>query len=1017
MQLASLALVAQLALLAPLIFAVSVPFKNCLDPVTAQTSVFFLPLGYNVSYNKDNDNLSFLIPGNVSGVIQNVENGFQSSLEIETRLLDYSVIPATFVPLCSYSSASCPLEGYTVLHFMHDLSSSYQLVSLITQFRIVNPSGYVVGCVQAEFTPTFSSDVSHVFTYVVLALAIMMIIAVVLAAMLNPWSGSSDPLIWSSMFNFEPEAIRLVTPGLTDLLQYVQFAIFSASLSIHYPTFFQPIMVCITWVTGLINTPFSSHHNSISEQDNIYVIDQNAYGLSRLRSLVGLGSDADVWASFAVYTAVVLAALLVIVQIGFLIRHLYFRMFPGNITDLRHKYIPTMLGMCTRTFCNLFALPLVTYCCFAFLVAPTSPRVITAFAAIFLILYFCIWAVIFYKLYTTHPKQELYTDLQVVLAIGPVFNTLTPRRAASFNLVLFSATLARGIVFGGAQKSGIAQIAVLAVVEVLYCASIYFLRPYDRITNMNTYYTAISIARFCVIMLSIGFVSDDVAPYIKSWIGYAILLVHGIVLLFVFALQIIFTLVEIILRTIGTLSKNEMTPFAYGFARFKPRDPDQTTHKKTLANSPKSSSSEERTHLPFSHNTASFSTSGSIDANGGSPSISQADNYSRDMAAAAAAGIAAGAVGSHSVFYRQPRRSTVTRTRDASFFETPMEGSDDDFEYQHTPSPRAPLSRSSSNSKPPSIIDESESRDYAVREADVYYRRSREPLSAANRTRKFVTGPANPTSISTNVKNWIGRHIPRKANQKGFEVVRSKPVRAPVFNEDPEDVPDDAASSAPTTFGLVPNAGSKRSSLATGSNDISREEHTPRGRAKFASLLDTHAIETNSISGSVLSGAKSPSRLSFYRQGSGSISKEDAPLPTPPLIPTRAYDIGGNRSRSSSRAKGYANSEGIYKDTPTEARPTGRDDADYFGPFSFEARHSISSIPEPSGVQFTGADMAPVERTVSEDQIRITFAHETGNTHNIGLGLGQIESGSVSVHDVNDGVAESHGIVEPGSPQ
>ena len=74
--------------------------------------------------------------------------------------------------------------------------------------------------------------------------------------------------------------------------------------------------------------------------------------------------------------------------------------------------------------------------------------------------------------------------------------------------------------------------------------------------------------------------------------------------------------------------------------------------------------------------------------------------------------------------------------------------------------------------------DTEQTKDYAVREVDFYYRVRGPPLSHAG-TRKLKTGPADPTGPVSSATGWVRNLFQGKTKDKGkgFEVVRS--ARAP----------------------------------------------------------------------------------------------------------------------------------------------------------------------------------------------------------------------------------------------
>src|SRR5204862_3214423 len=77
-------------------------------------------------------------------------------------------------------------------------------------------------------------------------------------------------------------------------------------------------------------------------------------------------------------------------------------------------------------------------------------------------------------------------------------------------------------------------------------------RPFQSPTSMNAYHTFFAIVRLITMLLSVTFVpSLGVSDAARGWIGYAILLMHAIVLVFGFFFNAIHTLMEVIALQAG----------------------------------------------------------------------------------------------------------------------------------------------------------------------------------------------------------------------------------------------------------------------------------------------------------------------------------------------------------------------------------------------------------------------------------------------------------------------------------
>lgn len=168
-------------------------------------------------------------------------------------------------------------------------------------------------------------------------------LATISAAIFNPWNGTKDIFRWSSNYGMDDDMLRLVTPGFGDCLQYIQFAVLTASLSLAYPGFFQPYLSKVAWSVLLFDTNLSSSTSAKSHIDNIYVVDEK-FGLERMAKYVGIANTKDIWPVTMLYTAGILITIVFIIQIGFLARWGFMKVKSMTEEDLRAKNRPFTFG-------------------------------------------------------------------------------------------------------------------------------------------------------------------------------------------------------------------------------------------------------------------------------------------------------------------------------------------------------------------------------------------------------------------------------------------------------------------------------------------------------------------------------------------------------------------------------------------------------------------------------------------------------------------------------------------------
>jgi Transient receptor potential (TRP) ion channel len=448
--------------------------------------------------------------------------------------------------LCPCRNDLSSLQSFSVAH---GFNSAYAFATFQTTFRITagDAAATVLGCISASITPDLGKTIGSMLTFVPLVILILVGAATMYAGILSPW-GSTDVFRWTTNFGRDDDLLRLVTPGFGDCLQYIQFVVLTGALTLNYPGYYQPAVSKASWSILMFNKSFVSHGNgSRSLIDGIY-LQNGTYGLEILSRLVGLTADKDIWPGMMVWLLLIVALVVFLVQVGFALRWLVRELSHTQEEDLRRKNMPFTVGNVLRIVYNYFGLPAVTFLMFQFVVAAKSPPYTTGLAALFLIILigFSVW--LFIVVTDKRPRGHLFDELPTMLLFGPFYNTYADG-APSFSLIPLMLTFVRGIAIGAVQPSGIAQIVLLAICEVILILTLHAFRPFQPTTSMNAYHTFFASVRLFATLLSVAFVpSLGVSEGPRGWIGYAILLMHGIVLVFGFFLNALQTIAEVAAR-------------------------------------------------------------------------------------------------------------------------------------------------------------------------------------------------------------------------------------------------------------------------------------------------------------------------------------------------------------------------------------------------------------------------------------------------------------------------------------
>ncbi|RPB03042.1 hypothetical protein L873DRAFT_1826408 [Choiromyces venosus 120613-1] len=471
------------------------------------------------------------------------------------------------------ASASCPMSSTTTIvsksdaynltvlmrelpsfSWEHQFTSGYSFASIDTKFTIVagNEAGTVIGCIHVETTPMLGKSNDAALTWVPAGILALVALGTVLAAMLNPWVGTTDIFRWSSNYGMDDDMIRLVTPGFADCLQWLQFFVLTGSLSLSYPGFYQPVVSRVAWSTLLFNTSFFSH-GPISQQkwagDGLYALDATAYGLERVAQAVGLQTVDDIWVCVMAFFGVVAIGTVVMPQLWFAGRWIVRKAMGHEEGDLTNKNLPFTYGMLNRITYTYFLTPILAASTFILTTAGRSSNAIVALAATLVFSIIAVAILLTIRIWKHQPHSSLFDNLPTLLTFGTFYNTYREKNLKFFIVQLF-VNISRAVAFGALQPSGIAQITILAIFVGI--------KPYAPATSMNAWQTIFAMVRLLTILLMMAFVpSMDAQDAAKSWIGYVILVIHAMVLIFGFFFMAVQTLLELFIRGCGGADEGE----------------------------------------------------------------------------------------------------------------------------------------------------------------------------------------------------------------------------------------------------------------------------------------------------------------------------------------------------------------------------------------------------------------------------------------------------------------------------
>ncbi|KAK6522606.1 hypothetical protein TWF281_002044 [Arthrobotrys megalospora] len=548
--------------------AVQVPFKDCLRSPPGTTH--FRPYSVDAKFGDEEDGypLTIEVHGNLTGPGQVIRNFDErqnalTTLRQKINVLSYtpvvenvafcqSLTEGTTCDIFPKPDAGSDFQLLPGFFTTRNLSSSYAFSTLINSYRIIPADNEKIniGCIEASITPKLGSTISSLLTFIPLGIVIMTGIATIIAAIFNPWNGTKDVFQWSSNYRRDLDMLRLVTPGFADCLQYLQFVVLTGALSLNYPGYYQPVVANGAWSVLMFNFSLVSETSTQNPVDNIYFT-SHKHGLGRLTELIGQGDPSDAWAGFMVIFSGIIGATVLVVALIAGARWAMKRIKLHESGDLRAKNIPFLGGLLVRVVYNYLLLPILSLSAYQLIIAASSPLAVDIIAGIVFAIVVVVAAFLVRRISTYKPRSPLYDDLPTLLFYGPLYNTYD-EAATLFCIVYLGISLVRGASFGFLQPSGIAQLTILASCEIIQILTLNAFRPYSSKTSMNIYHSCFSVSRLISVLFQIAFVpSLEVDDSVRGWIGYVILILHGVVLVFGFFMNALQTLAEVAARIAG----------------------------------------------------------------------------------------------------------------------------------------------------------------------------------------------------------------------------------------------------------------------------------------------------------------------------------------------------------------------------------------------------------------------------------------------------------------------------------
>ncbi|EGV63467.1 hypothetical protein CANTEDRAFT_123782 [Yamadazyma tenuis ATCC 10573] len=262
---------------------------------------------------------------------------------------------------------SCPLyvNDSIYMYYEVDIANSIGTIgSYAARFAVIDndESNVVLSCMEMDITPATNRELKNGILYGALSLLLVTAGTNFLTVMFSSYQESRNPFLFTASTICNEKLLKQLDATVQRIILYLQFALFTAGLSINYPEFYPPLLALLKWnaLLGFSLLDGNQFYGS-TEQDNIYLT-YNANGLSSLTYFGTYKTAGDNWCNFSLTLVVWISIQVVIQTMFFLARYLRDNqvkrvMQDRSLRDTFRRWFSFTIGTALNNFMALFAYP------------------------------------------------------------------------------------------------------------------------------------------------------------------------------------------------------------------------------------------------------------------------------------------------------------------------------------------------------------------------------------------------------------------------------------------------------------------------------------------------------------------------------------------------------------------------------------------------------------------------------------------------------------------------------------
>ncbi|KAM0355112.1 hypothetical protein ACHAPU_000971 [Fusarium lateritium] len=416
-----------------------------------------------------------------------------------------------------------------ILNVLFNIDSPSPLAAYELEVDIDAPDHFSVACIYAFLTPDIGSKYQNISFWG----SVITFVLVLVAAGWREWSNLVHASTDDDESGQERASGRSHLTRIADCLAYIQFIFFTCALSLNQPGFLQPVVSSLSWSTLMLRrgivwrkSLYYGIHDGIHEINGTF---GGTSGLEHMTQVMAAPVTVNTWTNIATLALAILALLFMILQVGLHLRWTrdWFKQSGSWILESpskqRHK---ATIWVALRVFLSYLLLPLTAWTTYQLDSASARPVYYTLLVIVVVVLLLIgSW----WGMSSRSPQNMGYLLIDDLHKQDP--DEEPSRTQDYYTFVTFILLFARGVIIGGLQRYGVAQLFSLMVCEVLQLCFLAYARVAPGFLSKPV---LVSGARLCGLLLCLGMIPQLWNHTAASALGYVFLVFNALFIIGMF---------------------------------------------------------------------------------------------------------------------------------------------------------------------------------------------------------------------------------------------------------------------------------------------------------------------------------------------------------------------------------------------------------------------------------------------------------------------------------------------------